>query len=245
MAVKTKTQLKADNDTLITTNGSGDITGAILNGFEEDVIDSYEDVIQSYTYADMLAIASPATYQKVIVTDFTPTAQVFIYTGTFWKPICGCVVLNVNATQTGTNADTVEKTLATYTLPANYLNQNLDYIDVIVSGQFAADNNDKSVKMYFGSSTFTIVPTGTDANSKYWTIHYRIIRTGAATQVITGNFNARPRAGGVASVLGIGAKAAGTETLSSAVVIKVTGTNTASVANDILFDEWTITLHRK
>lgn len=244
MAVKSKTQLKADNDTLITTNGSGDITGAILNGFEEDIIDSFEDFIQSFTYANMIAIATPATYQKVMVTDFTPTPQLFIYTGTYWKPICGCVVLNVNATQTGTDANTSEKTLATFTLPANYLNQNLDYIEIEAWGSFAANNNNKTVKLVFGTYNASVTWSTGTGNDGTWSISSKIIRTGSATQKGVSNFDANKNAS-LSNPSGTKIRLSATEDCTSSIAISITGTNGTANANDIVFEGMTITLHRK
>lgn len=79
--IKTKVQLEAENDTNITTNGNGDITGAVLNAFFTNLIDSLEIVIQSYTTVEIAAIASPTLRQ--IVFD-TTTNEYKYYNGSAW-----------------------------------------------------------------------------------------------------------------------------------------------------------------
>ena len=44
MSIKSKAELRIQNDALITTNANREITGSILNGHIEDVIDSYANI---------------------------------------------------------------------------------------------------------------------------------------------------------------------------------------------------------
>lgn len=243
MSVQTKTQLNTTIDTDITTNGSNDITGAQVNSILSNMVDSYEDIMQSYTYANMLAIASPATYQKVIVTDFSSAPTIFIYTGTYWKPICGCVVIYVSTTAVGTDAATTEKTLASYTLPASYLNQNFDYIEVQAWGTYAANANTKLLRLKFGSTTFAT--TALAQNNQTWIIRSKILRTAAATQDMFTELNILTLASVGNGTVGCGEFQQPTETLSGTVAITVTGQNGTANANDIILKGMSVTLHRK
>lgn len=79
MATKTKTVMKSDKNT--TFASGSDITAAEHRAFLEDLIDSYEDFIGSYTTANIALIASPTLRQ--IVYDITLN-DYFYYNGTAW-----------------------------------------------------------------------------------------------------------------------------------------------------------------
>lgn len=82
MSVKSKSQLKTDNNSNITTNGTNDITGAILNGQLEDFIDSWQDVIQTYTTVQRDALTGMPT--GLIIYNSTNARNEF-YDGTNWR----------------------------------------------------------------------------------------------------------------------------------------------------------------
>lgn len=247
MSVQSKTALNSTIDTDIV--GGGNITAAELNAILGNMVDSYEDIIQTYTYANMLAIATPVTGQKVLVSDFPNTGNLtlFLYNGTYWKPWCGSVILDVNTTQVGTDADTVEKILATYDLPANFLLRTGDYVEVEFFGFVAANAQGKIVRFYFGSGVTQFGGTSTSNNYQFRG-KVVIVRTGATTQSLyaelyaasaSGNWGGQTTRGYVDFGL------SGVETLSSAVTIKVTGENAVATADDVVFTGWKITLHRK
>ena len=81
MSVKSKSQLKTDNNTNITTNGTNDITGAILNNQLEDFIDSWQDVIITYTTAQRDALVGMAT--GLIIYNSTNARHEY-YNGSAW-----------------------------------------------------------------------------------------------------------------------------------------------------------------
>lgn len=130
--------------------------------------------------------------------------------------------LYINVTPVG-NVDAGEDDLMTYTLPANTLSANTYGVRITAFGALAANGNAKTVKLYFGSyvvSTFS----GTSSNIR-WEATATIFRSGATSQIGTGSF----QAGNALSNLPLNEP---TETLSGAVVIKVTGEGVAT--NDIV-----------
>ena len=114
------------------------------------------------------------------------------------------------------NGTTVETDLATYTVPANTLSANNMSLVFEAWGTFAANGNAKTVKLKFGSDSFT---THTTSGTGTWYIRGHIIRTGAATQDVFVQ-------GGTTTV------GTATRTLSSSDVLKVTGQGGAT--NDVV-----------
>lgn len=79
------------------------------------------------------------------------------------------------------NVGAVEVDLIAYDIPANLLALNGYNIEVEAWGTFAANANNKQLRMYFGSAL--ICDTGLVAvNDGTWWIRSVIVRTGAATQ---------------------------------------------------------------
>lgn len=132
--------------------------------------------------------------------------------------------LEVNTTA-ASNASTGETDLISYTLPANTLVNDGDSLEVQAWGTYAANGNNKTVKLKFGSQT--ILDTGAiAANGGSWSIKANIIRTSATTQeIITEILSSN------SSVADSATRTAATQTLSDANIIKCTGTGGAS--NDI------------
>lgn len=138
----------------------------------------------------------------------------------------GGLVLNVNTTPVG-NVGGGEDNLITYTVPANTLDTNGQFIQFEMAGIFGASLNTKEIKVYFGSAV--LLDTGALAITAAgnWSIRGIIIRTGASTQrcicaVITDE-----------SALNASSKYVdATEDLTGTVVLKATGQGTAD--NDIV-----------
>lgn len=124
------------------------------------------------------------------------------------------------------NVGVGEDTLITYTIPANTLAKDGYNFSVTAWGTFGATANNKTIKMYFGSSV--LYDTGAiAANGGSWQIISTITRTGAATQqaitsIISSNI----------LVVNSVSYVVPTETLSGTIIIKCTGTGTAN--NDIV-----------
>lgn len=129
--------------------------------------------------------------------------------------------LNLNTTS-ASNSGSGETDLISYTLPADTLVNDGDEVIIKVSGKYAANANNKTVKLYFGNQV--IFNTGAvAANNTGWVINATIVRTSATTQEIEASaiFNNSASA----------TRTAGTQTLSSSNVIKCTGQGSAN--NDI------------
>jgi hypothetical protein len=135
-------------------------------------------------------------------------------------------VINLDTTSGATIADTAETTLITYTLPANTLNVDGKGLRIKVAGGTLNDANGKTIRLYFGSTVLMSNDVTTTPNNQSWVFEGEVFRTGATTQkcISKGMVGAAPQ---TATYTGAG------ETLSSAIVIKVTGQNGSAVANEI------------
>lgn len=134
-------------------------------------------------------------------------------------------VLTTSTTATCTIADTTETNLWSYSLPGATLDTDGRGLRVTVWGSVATDANAKTIKAYFGATTLQIYTAGT-ASNQGWKIVGEILRTGATTQI--GNFNMNM---GSAFLANLNSNPA--ETLSGAVLVRVTGTNGIATLNEI------------
>ena len=145
-------------------------------------------------------------------------------TGTFKH--AGLVSSQFSASGVGNAADTTDDVLFTYSLPASSLNAAGRTIRVSCFGGTAANGNNKTVKLWFGSE---VVSSGVvTSNNKNWSASLLIGRTGTSTQMVNGNMlvDTTPITGYVA---------AGAETETAAITIKCTGASgTTGAANDVL-----------
>lgn len=136
------------------------------------------------------------------------------------------MVLTVNSTPVG-NVGTGEDNLITYSVPANMLLVNGQYLRFEMAGTFAASANNKRVRVYFGSTL--LFDTGALAITAAgdWIVRGTILRTGAATQRCMTEFISNE-----AAMLASCDYVDATETLSGALTLKATGEATAD--NDIV-----------
>jgi hypothetical protein len=133
-------------------------------------------------------------------------------------------VLSVNTTSTGNGADTTEDTLLTYTLPAKTL-IGTKGLKIRAWGNTAANADNKTVKLYFGTNVITTPTAAT--SGKGWELELEVFRTGTSTQVVFGS--------GVVDVTPVTPLVTtGAQTDTGAIVIKVTGTAGTANANDIV-----------
>jgi hypothetical protein len=141
--------------------------------------------------------------------------------------------LTTNTTAVGTDANTDEKTLATYNLAAGKLATNGQAVRVTVAFQFAATANTKTIRVKFGSTNvLSVAYGGVGATGGAVWADVVITRTsptgqkaiGHATSSILGNYSA---------TVNDSTYAAPAETLAGAVEIKVTGQNGTAAASDI------------
>jgi len=90
--------------------------------------------------------------------------------------------LTVDTTSVG-NVGAGEDTLITYSMAANTLNLDGNFLEIFAWGITAANANNKTIKLKFG--TTTLLDTGAvAANNANWSITSKIIRTAAATQQV-------------------------------------------------------------
>jgi|TARA_R100000093_G_C1945501_1_gene74281 hypothetical protein len=141
--------------------------------------------------------------------------------------------LKTDTTQTG-NVGTGEDNLIAYSLPAETLGANGDYLEITAFGTVAANANNKTLKLYFGSSL--IYSTGAVAfNGSSWHLKATIIRTAAATQkciISVDSDDATPMDPATYNTA--------TESLSGSVTIKCTGEATSNddIVQEALIIRW-------
>lgn len=129
-------------------------------------------------------------------------------------------VLDVSTTSVG-NVGTGEDVLYTYTLPADTLGTDDDFIRGRISGIVANNGNVKTIKLKFGGTTFLTRGTTTPVIGQGWMIEWEVIRTGATSQKCNATFS------GSDGIVSAYYSAAG-ETLSGTVDIVLTGEATAT-----------------
>lgn len=132
--------------------------------------------------------------------------------------------LTQNTTAVG-NVGSGEDNLITYTLDDNTLSVDGDYITITAFGTTGANNNNKTIKLYLGSTV--LFSTGAVAsNNKDWEIKSTIIRTGSATQKCTTSYN-----GDIILVTETANYLSATEDLTTQLTIKCTGEGSSN--NDV------------
>jgi hypothetical protein len=161
----------------------------------------------------------------------------FVHTG-------GNASVQVSAAGQGNGADTTDDVLFTYALPASALDTAGRQVTIQAAGKFAANGNNKRVKLWWGTTTQTVgaaVAGGTliadsgvvTTNAGGWNASVQVSKYGASgsnTQLAT---NAEVVTG--ATHLGTAAPVALTATESGVINITVTGaSSTTGAANDVL-----------
>lgn len=136
-------------------------------------------------------------------------------------------VLSVNLTDASVTDGTMQD-LRSYSIPANTLAVNGQWVSVEVFGTTAANANSKTVYLYFGSTLLVSRGIGGVATAGGWVLRGKIFRTGATTQKAIGEAKyENPGSSPTHSFL----YTTPAETLSSAVTVKVQGDGGA--ASDI------------
>ncbi len=139
--------------------------------------------------------------------------------------------LSVQAPNVGTDADTSEKTLGTYTLPGGTLASEVEAVKITAFGTWAVGTDSRRIRLYFGSTVILDTNQVHNAASS-WRISALVLRDGAASQVALGEgiVGADPTIDELRDLL----STTPAETMSGDIIIKVTGQNTASTANTIV-----------
>lgn len=97
------------------------------------------------------------------------------------NPYPGPKVENINTTAVGTDADTAEKTLITYTLPANRLSSDGQVLRITAWGTAADNANNKTMKLYFGATVLRQLGAAAFTDAA-WKTDAIVVRTGASSQ---------------------------------------------------------------
>lgn len=143
----------------------------------------------------------------------------------------GFRLLTVNSTRTATDANTTEKDLWTYSLPANSLTANNQVIEIIAFGDLANNANGKRLQFYWNNTA--VVNTASQAwQDRGWQFHCFVIRRSNQTQVGNGVFI--PNIAGLSAT--IGDYFTGTAAFTSPIPLKITGINGTASASDITFE---------
>lgn len=124
-----------------------------------------------------------------------------------------------------TGANTTETDIHTYTLPANMLNRNGATVEMTSKGTFAANGNNKTLKVYWGGvEVFTSGAVA--ANATTWNLTVTVTRDATQTQriYVDGQVNNTQ----ITTVYTTGAR---DETTTQ--VLKIMGTNGTAAAADI------------
>ena len=138
-----------------------------------------------------MKVSIPNTTETITGEDFYPTPSWFTLFQSAWRAIRGDLGLSLSGmlkvdTTSAENSGTGATDLITYSLPANSLTNDGDILEIEVWGEYAANANNKTVVLAFGSQT--ILTTGSiGANNGTWSIKTTIIRTSASSQEIVSN----------------------------------------------------------
>lgn len=140
--------------------------------------------------------------------------------------LTAAVKSDVDTTAVGTDADTVEKDLITFSLPADSLNANGKGVRVTAWGTTAANGNTKTMRLKFGATVLRAVGPFAP-NNLDWLVQSIVIRTGASAQdAMTHEM--------VQNSVVFTSHTEPAEDTTAAITIKITGENAVAAANDIV-----------
>lgn len=138
--------------------------------------------------------------------------------------------INADTTQTGTDANTSEKTLRSFSVVGNTLDANNETLHAVFFGTRIGSANSDVLRLKFGATTLITITLDQAVKTAFW-IEVIIIRTGAATQKAIA-FCAGERSDSNAPA----EYTTPAETLSGAVALTLTGQNGAALANSLVYE---------
>lgn len=142
----------------------------------------------------------------------------------------GAIVLSNASTNVTTSLVATETDLFNFSLPANSLSVTNQYLHLQARVRNAATANAKQTRVYFGA-TLIGDSTSVAANGNWWMVDCFVWRTGAATQKAICGANNIQNAASWGTAAGGGANiSTPAETLSGAVVVRLTGTDAVAAA---------------
>lgn len=133
--------------------------------------------------------------------------------------------VQLSTTGIGNGADATEDTLFSYSLPAGALAIAGEGLSLFAFGSLANNAHNKTVKLYFGATVFSLGTVSTAAAS--WWAKATVYKVSSSHQLVV--FDGMIGATAIATSV-----VASTETDTAAIVIKVTGQSGSSAANDVV-----------
>lgn len=191
------------------------------------------DLASPLTDADQIAVVQGTRTKRATISqvmDITDTA-------------CQCSPVS-RFTQVGNAANTLVQYLHTWQMPANTLPTTGSWLDIDISGQFAANADIKIVTLTLGTDIVGAATySSSDANSKFWKFKAKVTRATQTTQTLTGCITAMPRAGSPDTPKALGFKASGAQNLGNSINVKLSVQTDTATANNILVDDFHVTVH--
>lgn len=197
--------------------------------------------MKRYLIALSAAVLLVAAYVAARATELSPLLGVYnadnatFYAGTLVYPAGPFGPTGQLYTTTATQATaggTAEQTLATYSLPANALDQAGRRVRIRAAFHCATNANNKTMKLYFGASVITTPTAATSNKNAFLTLD--VVKSGASTQIVWGTGQVDTTA--VTPYV----NASGSDTDTAAIVIKATGTDGTDSAGDIVLDAFSV-----
>lgn len=146
----------------------------------------------------------------------------------------GAVVLNNASTSATTTLVATEQDLFNFSVIANVLSANNQYLVLTAKVRNAATANAKQTRVYFGA-TLIGDSTSVASNNNWHMVECIVWRTGAATQKAICNSSNLSNAASWSSAAGGGANiSTPAETLSGAVTMRLTGTDAVAAGGTVL-----------
>jgi hypothetical protein len=177
----------------------------------------------------------PSQQQPISDSDGITTTSWFTFLQSIYKAIRANLptklsgILNIDVTPVG-NIGGGTDDLISYSLPANIMKNDGDYLEVEGWGILAANGNNKTITVNFGSQTIYTTAANA-ANAGTWSFKAKIIRLTSSTQEIVVEFLSNNT--DLQNDTDYPAfRTAGTQDLTSALIIKCTGAATSN--NDIV-----------
>lgn len=144
-------------------------------------------------------------------------------------------LLNSDSTLLGTDANTSEKVLFSYTLPAATLSVDGWFVHIIVWGSVLGDANNKRIILRTGTPA-TIINSGAAAVDNQWILESWIIRLAAGNQDCYSRIYAFSNPTWGDPVTGMMRKFESTENLNSAITFDFVGQNSAAIASSVVYE---------
>jgi len=196
----------------VDSNGALMVTAAAFSGTQGPV-----------TNAANLGVKTDTLSQLIVTLGGGGTAAVVsVGTGTQTATLGG--TMSVNTTSTSTTG-LIEETLMQFSLPANTLSTTGRGVRLTVAGNFAANANTKTIRVYFGATILATSQSIVAApNALSWSGTYTVFRTSPTAQFASGTQTANGN-------LTAAAITTPAETLSGAVIIKITGDGPTTIGD--------------